>query len=60
MARLGRTGRVGSTPVGLGNRLENSSKRQIGLNLYNRSPVFLDPYDDYKYTNGNCWIVSVK
>ncbi len=28
----------------------------LGLNLYNRSPVFLDPYDDYKYTNGNCWI----
>ena len=30
----------------------------LGLNLYNRSPVFLDPYDDYKYTNGNCWIVG--
>lgn len=28
----------------------------LGLNLYNRSPVFLDPFDDYKYTNGNCWI----
>lgn len=28
----------------------------LGLNLYNCSPVFLDPYDDYKYTNGNCWI----
>ncbi len=28
----------------------------LGLNLYNRSPVFLDPYDDYTYTNGNCWI----
>ena len=28
----------------------------LGLNLYNRSPVFLDPYDDYKYTNGNWWI----
>ncbi len=28
----------------------------LGLNMYNRSPVFLDPYDDYKYTNGNCWI----
>lgn len=28
----------------------------LGLNLYNRSPVFLNPYDDYKYTNGNCWI----
>ena len=28
----------------------------LGLNLYNRSPVLLDPYDDYKYTNGNCWI----
>ena len=28
----------------------------LGLNRYNRSPVFLDPYDDYKYTNGNCWI----
>ena len=28
----------------------------LGLNIYNRSPVFLDPYDDYKYTNGNWWI----
>lgn len=28
----------------------------LGLNLYNRSPVFLDPYDDYKYTNGNLWV----
>lgn len=28
----------------------------LGLNMYNRSPVFLDPYDDYKYTNGNTWI----
>ena len=28
----------------------------LGLNLYNRSPVMLDPYDDYKYTNGNIWI----
>ena len=28
----------------------------LGLNMYNRSPVFLDPYDDYKYTNGNWWI----
>ena len=28
----------------------------LGLNMYNRSPVFLDPYDDYKYTNGNLWI----
>ena len=28
----------------------------LGLNLYNRSPVFLVPYDDYKYTNGNWWI----
>ena len=28
----------------------------LGLNLYNRSPVFLDPYEDYKYTNGNWWI----
>ena len=25
----------------------------LGLNLYNRSQVFLDFYDDYKYTNGN-------
>ena len=30
----------------------------LGLNLYNKSPVFLDPYDDYKYTNGNWWIVG--
>ena len=28
----------------------------LGINLYNRSPVFLDPYDDYKYTNGNIWL----
>lgn len=28
----------------------------LGLNMYNRSPVFLDPYDDYKYTNGNFWL----
>ena len=28
----------------------------LGLNLYNRSPVFLNPYDDYKYTSGNWWI----
>ncbi len=28
----------------------------LGLNMYNRSPVFLNPYDDYKYTNGNIWI----
>lgn len=28
----------------------------LGLNLYNKSPVFFDPYDDYKYTNGNWWI----
>lgn len=28
----------------------------LGLNLYNKSPVFLDPYGDYKYTNGNWWI----
>ena len=25
----------------------------LGLNMHNRSPVFLDPFDDYKYTNGN-------
>ncbi len=25
----------------------------LGLNLYNRSPVFMDFFDDYKYTNGN-------
>ena len=28
----------------------------LGLNLYNRSPAFLDPYNDYQYTNGNIWI----
>lgn len=28
----------------------------LGLNMYNRSPVFLDPFDDYKYTNGNFWL----
>lgn len=37
---------------------EHSDRKGIflGLNLYNKSPVFLDPYDDYKYTNGNWWI----
>ena len=34
VVRLGRICCVGSTPVGLGNRLENSSKHQIGLNLH--------------------------
>ena len=24
--------------------------------MYNRSPAFLDPYNDYKYTNGSIWI----
>ena len=28
----------------------------LGINMYNKTPVFLDPYDDYKYTNGNWWI----
>ncbi|MEG2679259.1 MAG: hypothetical protein RR949_04900, partial [Oscillospiraceae bacterium] len=28
----------------------------LGLNMYNNSPVFLDFYDDYKYTNGNTWV----
>jgi hypothetical protein len=28
----------------------------LGLNMYNRSPVFMDFYDDYKYTNGNTWV----
>jgi len=28
----------------------------LGLNMYNRSPAFLDPYDDYKYTNGSIWM----
>lgn len=28
----------------------------LGVNMYNKTPVFLDPYDDYKYTNGNFWI----
>ena len=28
----------------------------LGLNLYNRSPAFLDPYNDYQYTTGNLWI----
>ena len=23
----------------------------LGINMYNKTPVFLDPYDDYKYTN---------
>lgn len=37
---------------------EHSDRKGIflGLNLYIKSPVFLDPYDDYKYTNGNWWI----
>lgn len=25
----------------------------LGLNMYNRSPVFIDNFDDYKYPNGN-------
>ena len=25
----------------------------LGLNMYNKSPCFLDFYNDYKYTNGN-------
>ncbi len=25
----------------------------LGLNMYNRSPVFLDNFDDYRYPNGN-------
>lgn len=28
----------------------------LGLNMYNCSPAFLDPYNDYKYTNGNIWL----
>jgi DNA replication protein DnaC len=28
----------------------------LGLNMFNRSPAFLNPYNDYKYTNGNFWI----
>lgn len=28
----------------------------LGINMYNKTPVFLDPYDDYKYTNGNWWV----
>ena len=28
----------------------------LGLNMYNKSPAFLDFYDDYKYTNGNLWV----
>ncbi len=28
----------------------------LGLNMYNRSPAFLNPFNDYKYTNGNIWI----
>ena len=28
----------------------------LGINMYNTTPVFLAPYDDYKYTNGNWWI----
>ena len=31
----------------------------LGINMYNKTPVFLDPYDDYKYTNGNWWIGGV-
>lgn len=27
----------------------------LGLNLCNRSPVLLDPHDNYKYINGNLW-----
>ena len=28
----------------------------LGLNMYNRSPAFLNPFNDYKYTNGNIWL----
>lgn len=28
----------------------------LGLNMYNRSPVFLDFYNDSRYINGNTWI----
>ena len=28
----------------------------LGLNMYNRTPAILDPYNDYKYTNGSIWI----
>ena len=35
--------------------LKDVMNRQ-GEDFYYRSPVFLDPYDDYKYTNGNWWI----
>ena len=33
--------------------LSDSKGIFLGLNLYNHSPVFIDLYDDYKYTNGN-------
>ena len=33
--------------------LSDSGGIFLGLNLYNRSPVLIDFYDDYKYTNGN-------
>ena len=36
--------------------LSDSGGIFLGLNMYNRSPVFLDPYDDFRYTNGNIWI----
>lgn len=28
----------------------------LGLNMYNKSPAFLDFYNDYKYINGNLWV----
>ena len=28
----------------------------LGLNMYNRSPAFLNPFNDFKYTNGNIWL----
>ena len=28
----------------------------LGINMYNKTPVFLDPYDDNQYTKSNRWV----
>ena len=46
------TGVAGAFPFA-SYELSDSGGIFLGLNLYNRSPVLIDFYDDYKYTNGN-------
>ncbi len=47
----------GAAPVPLASsELRDKNAVFLGSNMNNKTPVFLDPYDDYKYTNGNWWI----